>query len=64
MAVYDTVLRKGGTDGGELYGGVEGDDAWNAAKALDLTLTKRNIPEYGRENPAHRRRRPQCPDAR
>ncbi|WP_300607861.1 LPD25 domain-containing protein, partial [uncultured Oscillibacter sp.] len=32
----------------ELYGGVEGDDAWNAAKALDLTLTKRNIPEYGR----------------
>ena len=32
----------------ELYGGVEGDDAWNAATALDLTLTKRNIPEYGR----------------
>ena len=32
----------------ELYGGAEGDDAWNAATALDLTLTKRNIPEYGR----------------
>lgn len=32
----------------ELYGGVEGEDARNAAKALDLTLTKRNIPEYGR----------------
>ena len=42
----------------ELYGGVEGDDAWNAAKALDLTLTKRNIPEYGRVSmcgfPAHK----------
>ena len=42
----------------ELYGGAEGDDAWNAATALDLTLTKRNIPEYGRVSmcgfPAHK----------
>ena len=42
----------------ELYGGLEGDDAWNAATALDLTLTKRNIPEYGRVSmcgfPAHK----------
>nr|WP_325186294.1 LPD25 domain-containing protein [uncultured Oscillibacter sp.] len=42
----------------ELYGGLEGEDAWNAATALDLTLTKRNIPEYGRVSmcgfPAHK----------
>ncbi len=42
----------------ELYGGAEGDDAWNAATALDLTLTRRNIPEYGRVSmcgfPAHK----------
>ena len=42
----------------ELYGGAEGDDAWNAATALNLTLTKRNIPEYGRVSmcgfPAHK----------
>ncbi len=44
----------------ELYGGAEGDDAWNAAKALNLTLTERNIPEYGRVSmcgfPAHKRK--------
>ncbi len=42
----------------ELYGGAEGADAWNAATALNLTLTKRNIPEYGRVSmcgfPAHK----------
>ncbi|MCI8527364.1 MAG: hypothetical protein HFF17_15950, partial [Oscillospiraceae bacterium] len=42
----------------ELYGGLEGEDAWNVATALDLTLTKRNIPEYGRVSmcgfPAHK----------
>ncbi|WP_347565222.1 LPD25 domain-containing protein [Pseudoflavonifractor sp. 60] len=42
----------------ELYGGLEGEDAYNAAEALDLTLTKRNIPEYGRVSmcgfPAHK----------
>ena len=32
----------------ELYGGLEGEDAHIAATALNLTLTKRNIPEYGR----------------
>ena len=32
----------------ELYGGLEGEDAYSVAEALDLTLTKRNIPEYGR----------------
>ena len=32
----------------ELYGGLEGEDAKSAALALDLTLTKRNIPEYDR----------------
>ena len=41
-----------------MYGGAEGDDAWNAATALNLTLTKRNIPEYGRVSmcgfPAHK----------
>ena len=42
----------------ELYGGLEGEDAYNAAEALNLTLTKRNIPEYGRVSmcgfPAHK----------
>ncbi len=42
----------------ELYGGLEGEDAKSAATALDLTLTKRNIPEYGRVSmcgfPAHK----------
>ena len=42
----------------ELYGGSEGEDARSAAVALDLTLTIRNIPEYGRVSmcgfPAHR----------
>ncbi|NDO40734.1 hypothetical protein FMM72_16220 [Anaerotruncus colihominis] len=42
----------------ELYGGAEGEDARSAAVALDLTLTKRNIPEYGRVSmcgfPAHK----------
>ena len=42
----------------ELYGGLEGDDAWSAATALDLTLTERNIPAYGRVSmcgvPAHK----------
>lgn len=42
----------------ELYGGLEGEDAKGAATALDLTLTKRNIPEYGRVSmcgfPAHK----------
>ncbi len=44
----------------ELYGGLEGEDAYNAAEALDLTLTKRNIPEYGRVSmcgfPVHKRK--------
>ena len=42
----------------ELYGGLEGEDAKSAATALDLALTKRNIPEYGRVSmcgfPAHK----------
>ena len=42
----------------ELYGGLEGEDARSAAVALDLTLTIRNIPEYGRVSmcgfPAHK----------
>jgi N12 class adenine-specific DNA methylase len=42
----------------ELYGGLEGEDAKSAAVALDLTLTIRNIPEYGRVSmcgfPAHK----------
>ena len=42
----------------ELYGGFEGEDAKSAAAALNLTLTKRNIPEYGRVSmcgfPAHK----------
>ena len=42
----------------ELYGGLESEDAKSAATALDLTLTKRNIPEYGRVSmcgfPAHK----------
>ena len=35
-------------DSFELYGGLQGEDAKNASEALNLTLTKRNIPEYGR----------------
>ena len=42
----------------ELYGGLEGEDAWKVATALDLALTRRNIPEYGRVSmcgfPAHK----------
>lgn len=42
----------------ELYGGSKGEDANTAASVLNLTLTKRNIPEYGRVSmcgfPAHK----------